>query len=34
MATLITNATDFASRSSKPKNVIIPQLIALPCTFA
>ncbi|KAL8287021.1 hypothetical protein RQP46_004027 [Phenoliferia psychrophenolica] len=34
MATLITNATDFASRSSKPKNVIIPQLVALPCTFA
>ncbi|KAL8276990.1 hypothetical protein RQP46_010625 [Phenoliferia psychrophenolica] len=34
MATLITNATDFASRSSKPSNVIIPQLIALPTTFA
>lgn len=34
MATLITNATDFASRSSRPKNVIIPQLVALPVTFA
>ncbi|KAK4704084.1 nucleobase:cation symporter-1, NCS1 family, partial [Phenoliferia sp. Uapishka_3] len=34
MATLITNATDFASRASRPRDVIIPQLIALPCTFA
>ncbi|KAM0750161.1 NCS1 nucleoside transporter family [Meredithblackwellia eburnea MCA 4105] len=34
MATLITNATDFASRASHPRNVIIPQLVALPFTFA
>ena len=34
MATLITNATDFASRADKPSSVLLPQLIALPFTFA
>lgn len=34
MATLITNAPDFASRADKPSSVIWPQLIALPLTFA
>lgn len=33
VATLITNAVDFASRSKQPTNVILPQLIALPFTF-
>jgi cytosine/uracil/thiamine/allantoin permease len=33
VATLITNAVDFASRSKQPANVILPQLIALPFTF-
>ncbi|TNY19629.1 NCS1 nucleoside transporter family [Rhodotorula diobovata] len=34
MATLATNAVDFASRASKPSDVVLPQLIALPFTFA
>ncbi len=34
MATLVTNAPDFASRADKPSSVILPQLIALPLTFA
>jgi len=33
MATLVTNAPDFASRADKPSSVIWPQLIALPLTF-
>lgn len=34
MATLITNAVDFASRADKPSSVVTPQLIAMPMTFA
>lgn len=34
MATLITNAQDFASRADKPSSIIWPQLFALPFTFA
>ncbi|ORY84681.1 NCS1 nucleoside transporter family [Leucosporidium creatinivorum] len=34
MATLITNAVDFASRANQPRNVVLPQLIALPFTFS
>jgi NCS1 family nucleobase:cation symporter-1 len=34
MATLITNAVDFASRADKPSSVVTPQLIAMPVTFA
>ncbi|GAA6021414.1 hypothetical protein JCM8202_006361 [Rhodotorula sphaerocarpa] len=34
MATLITNAVDFASRASKPSDVILPQIISLPVCFA
>ncbi|BGP19210.1 hypothetical protein JCM10213_002094 [Rhodosporidiobolus nylandii] len=34
MATLIVNAVDFASRASKPSDVVAPQLFALPITFA
>jgi len=34
MATLITNAQDFASRADKPSSIVWPQLVALPFTFA
>ncbi|GAA5892347.1 hypothetical protein JCM6882_003645 [Rhodosporidiobolus microsporus] len=34
MATLIVNAVDFASRASKPSDVVLPQLIAMPLCFA
>ncbi|GAA5938047.1 hypothetical protein JCM3775_005322 [Rhodotorula graminis] len=34
MATLATNAVDFASRASKPSDVILPQIISLPFCFA
>ncbi|GAA5853706.1 hypothetical protein JCM8547_007419 [Rhodosporidiobolus lusitaniae] len=34
MATLIVNAVDFASRASKPRDVVVPQLIAMPTMFA
>ncbi|BGP50796.1 uracil permease [Rhodotorula kratochvilovae] len=34
MATLAANATDFGSRASKTSDVILPQLISLPFTFA
>ncbi|EJD52443.1 NCS1 nucleoside transporter family [Auricularia subglabra TFB-10046 SS5] len=34
MATLITNAQDFASRADKTSSIIWPQLFALPFTFA
>ncbi|BGP34549.1 uracil permease [Rhodotorula toruloides] len=34
MATLITNAIDFSSRASKPSDVVVPQLVAMPFCFA
>ncbi|GAA5932535.1 nucleobase cation symporter-1 family protein [Sporobolomyces koalae] len=34
MATLIVNATDFASRSRRPSDVVLPNLIALPVCFS
>ncbi|GAA6053623.1 hypothetical protein JCM3770_001563 [Rhodotorula araucariae] len=34
MATLATNAVDFGSRASKTSDVVLPQLISLPFTFA
>lgn len=34
MATLATNAVDFASRASKPSDVVLPQIISLPFCFA
>ncbi|KWU43940.1 NCS1 nucleoside transporter family [Rhodotorula sp. JG-1b] len=34
MATLITNSVDFASRASKPSDVVLPQIISLPVCFA
>ncbi|GAA5964063.1 hypothetical protein JCM21900_005150 [Sporobolomyces salmonicolor] len=34
MATLIVNAVDFASRAEKRSDVVLPQLISLPVTFA
>lgn len=33
MITLITNAPDFASRSTKPSDALLPQLISLPLDF-
>ncbi|GAA6020293.1 hypothetical protein JCM11491_005320 [Sporobolomyces phaffii] len=34
MATLVTNATDFASRARRPSDVVLPNLIALPVCFS
>ncbi|KAI0032862.1 permease for cytosine/purines, uracil, thiamine, allantoin-domain-containing protein [Vararia minispora EC-137] len=34
MATLVTNAPDFASRASRPSAVGLPQLLAVPITFS
>ncbi|GAA6038342.1 hypothetical protein JCM8097_003956 [Rhodosporidiobolus ruineniae] len=33
MATLIVNSVDFASRASKPSDVVMPQLVAMPLSF-
>ncbi|KAI0064413.1 NCS1 nucleoside transporter family [Artomyces pyxidatus] len=34
MATLVTNAPDFASRSTRPSAALLPQLISVPLTFS
>ncbi|KZT04504.1 uncharacterized protein LAESUDRAFT_657714 [Laetiporus sulphureus 93-53] len=34
MATLVTNAPDFASRSRKPSDALLPQLFSVPITFS
>lgn len=34
MATLVTNAPDFASRAKSPSAALLPQLISVPLTFS